>query len=148
VFASVILISLMGCGGNTASSSKASLTSGSPQYLSEPFTPQQQLVAQGARLAVSYGCTACHLAKGKQNVGPAFASFADHYVTLKDGHRVLVDERFLRGALLDPRRYLIKGYDPAPMLGAIGHLHLDDKRGQVAALAAFIEEIGPEPETG
>ena len=67
-------------------------------------------------------------------------------MTLTDGHRVLVDEHFLREALLDPRNTQIKGYDPAPMLTAIERLHLSGQPEQIAALAAFIEQIGPEPE--
>jgi hypothetical protein len=143
LLASVVLISLSGCGANTAPSPQSSPTSTVPRYVSEPFTPQQQLIEQGARLIVSYGCAACHLAKA--NIGPSFVNFAGHPVTLADGRRVVVDEQFLREALLHPRKNPIKGYDPAPMLAAIDHLHLSSKPEQVAALAAFIEEIGPEP---
>jgi cytochrome c551/c552 len=145
LLASVILIPLSGCGASTAPSTQASLTSTEPQYVSEPFTPQQQLVEQGARLVVSSGCAACHLAQTKQNVGPSFANFAGHPVTLADGRRALVDEHFLREALLHPGKDPIKGYDPAPMLAVTRHLHLSSQPEQVAALAAFIEEIGPEP---
>jgi hypothetical protein len=58
---------------------------------------------------------------------------------------VLVDEQFLREALLHPGRNQIKGYSPAPMLRAIKRLDLASHPHQVEALAAFIEQIGPEP---
>jgi hypothetical protein len=59
---------------------------------------------------------------------------------------VLVDERFVREGLLRPRANELAGYDPAPMLAALSRLHLDRQPRQVQALAAFIEQVGPEPE--
>lgn len=140
----LVLIALAGCGAGGASSSQASLPSGEVQSVSEPFTAQEQLVQQGARLVVSYGCAACHLASAKHDVGPSFDHFAGHEVTLADGRRVLVDEHFLREALLHPEKYPIAGYDPEPMLTALRRLHLGSQPGHVAALVAFIEQIGPE----
>ena len=66
-------------------------------------------------------------------------------MTLSDGRRALVDERFLRAGLLDPRGHELRGYDAAPMLAALAHLRLRADPGQAAALAAFIEQVGPEP---
>jgi hypothetical protein len=140
---------LAGCGTNaTSSGAGASATSTEPAYVKEPFTHQQLLVEQGARLAVPYGCAACHLGAAGRGIAPSFASFAGHRVTLADGRRVLVDERFLRYGLLHPESAEIKGYDPAPMLAAIRRLHLAGHPGEVAALTAFIEQIGPEPPPG
>jgi hypothetical protein len=114
----------------------------------EPFTHQQQLVEQGARLVIADGCAACHLQSSKQNLGPSFSSFAGHEVTLADGHRSLVDERFLEDGLLHPETHVLRGYDPAPMLAALRRIHLIPRSQQLNALAAFIEEIGPEAEVG
>jgi hypothetical protein len=142
----VIALVLAGCGMNGMSSrAVSSHTSTEPAYVNEPFTHQQLLVEQGARLAVSYGCAACHLGAAGRGIAPSFASFAGHRVTLADGRRVLVDEHFLRVGLLHPGDAEIKGYDPAPMLAAVRRLHLAGHPGQVAALTAFIEQIGPEP---
>jgi hypothetical protein len=139
---------LTGCG--TGGSSRGATSSGAtaPSYVTEPFTHQQQLVEQGARLAVADGCAACHLDAAGRGIAPSFASFAGHHVTLADGHRVLVDERFIHRGLLRPGENEIEGYDPAPMLKAIRRLRLADDPGQVAALTAFIEQIGPEPPPG
>jgi len=137
---------LSGCGGGGSSSSNGSRSSSIPSYVLEPFSHEQRLVQQGARLVVSDGCSACHLsAKGKA-IAPSFASLAGHRVTLTDGRKVLVEERFLREALLDPRRTLIEGYDPTPMLAALRRLRLASEPQNVAALAAFIEQVGPESE--
>jgi hypothetical protein len=148
VFASVIALAsaslLAGCGTSGSPDGARSSTSNAPAYITAPFTHEEQLVEQGARLAVADGCTACHLMGKSQSVGPDFAGFAGHTVTLAEGRRVLVDEDFLREGLLHPDKAELKGYDPAPMLAAVRRLHLSGEPGQVAALAAFIEQIGPE----
>jgi hypothetical protein len=38
----------------------------------------------------------------------------------------------------------VRGYAPAPMIAAVERLKLAAHREDVAALAAFIEQIGPE----
>ncbi|HEY3760084.1 MAG TPA: hypothetical protein VGL37_10005 [Solirubrobacteraceae bacterium] len=138
---------LAGCGSNVSAGGHASRSSTEPAYVSEPFTHQQQLIGQGARLVVSYGCSACHLAATGRRVAPSFASFAGHRVTLADGRRVLVDERFLREVLRDPGRDRLRGYDTELMRKATMRLRLASPQ-QLAALAAFIEQIGPEPAPG
>ncbi len=116
-----------------------------PAHVREPFSPQQHLIAAGARLIVSDGCSACHLVGASTRLGPNFDSFAGHEVTLANGRRALVDESFLRASLVDPAAYSLRGYRAAPMLRALARLHLAAHPHDVAALAAFIEEIGPEP---
>jgi cytochrome c2 len=148
VLASVIALAsaslLAGCGTSGSSNGAGSSTATEPAYVTAPFTHEQLLVEQGARLAVADGCTACHLVGKSQSVGPDFAGFAGRAVTLADGRRVLVDERFLREGLEHPEQAELKGYAAAPMLAAVKRLHLAGEPGQVAALAAFIEQIGPE----
>ncbi len=140
-----LVLSGCGGGGGGTASIQGQLTP-EPAYLTAPFTHEQRLVQQGARLVVADGCSVCHLAKTQQHIAPSFGSFAGNYFTLANGHRVLIDERFVREALLDAPKSPIKGYDPAPMIAAVQRLHLSSKPEQVAALAAFIEQIGPEPE--
>jgi hypothetical protein len=142
-----ISLALAGCGSSGQVSGRGSNSPTVPAYISEPFTHHQQLVGQGARLVISYGCSACHLAAVGRKLAPSFASFAGHRVALADGRRVLVDERFLRAALRDPGRYRLRGYDPELMRKAAMRLRLASPQ-QLAALAAFIEQIGPEPAPG
>jgi cytochrome c oxidase subunit II len=114
-------------------------------YASAPFTHQERLVERGARLYVSDGCSACHSIGARHGtLGPSFAVLAGNSVTLRDGRRVLVDERFLHAALADPASAEVRGYAPAPMLAAIRRLRLARDPAAIAALAAFIEQIGPE----
>jgi len=89
-------LGLAGCGTSGGSSGAASTE---PSYVKEPFTHQQLLVEQGARLAVSDGCTACHLNAAGRGIAPSFASFAGHRVTLADGHRF---EGHAENGMLEP----------------------------------------------
>lgn len=143
LLAVAIPLSLVGCGDSA--SNHSSSTSPAPGYVSEPFSHQQQLIEQGARLVVSDGCAACHLEATTAKVAPSFASFAGHRMTLTDGRSVVVNERFVTQALLHPGKTSIRGYDAASMLAAARRLNLPKHPEQVAALAAFIEQIGPEP---
>jgi hypothetical protein len=145
LLAAAMLLLLVGCGASRGTSSQGPLVATAPAYISEPFTHQQRLVEQGARLIVSDGCSACHLEAVRRLLAPSFTRFAGHRVTLTNGRRVLVDERFIREALLHPGDAQIRGYDPVPMLRAIMRLRLSSHPQQAAALAAFIEQIGPEP---
>ena len=139
-------LALCGCGAGMMPGTRSVRSPTVPAYVSEPFTHEQQLVEQGARLVVADGCAACHLMASARVLAPSFSSFAGHRVRLAGGRSVLVDEQFVREGLLRPRADELAGYDPAPMIAALARLHLDVQPQQVAALAAFIEQVGPEPE--
>jgi cytochrome c5 len=139
-----LALALAGCGAGTASHSASPSTASVPAYATEPPTHEQQLVEQGARLVVADGCAACHLSADARGVGPNFLSFAGHRVRLADGRGVLVDERFVRDGLLHPVANELAGYDPRPMLAALARAHLSASPAAVAALAAFVEQVGPE----
>ena len=144
LLALLVLALLSGCGSSHTTTTQAAEREPGP-YVAEPFTHEQKLVALGAQLIVSQGCSACHLLGSAKAHAPGFATFAGHYVTLAGGRRALVDERFLRSGLLHPTSVRIRGYDAEPMIRALAALQLAGHPAQVAALAAFIEEVGPEP---
>lgn len=139
------VVCLCGCGSGTGGASATTASSVSvPSYVTAPFTHQERLVGQGAGLFVADGCSACHSIAGRAGLGPSFAKFAGNRVVLTDGRSALVDEAFLRRALLEPRATALRGYPLAPMLAAVARLHFAEHRADVTALAAFIEQIGPE----
>ena len=143
----MLVLALAGCGSSAPPSQAQTSTSSSvPAYVIAPFSHEQKLVEQGAHLVVSDGCSVCHLMTGAHPAAPSFLTFAGHHVTLSNGRSVLVDERFMREGLLNPSANELKGYDPAPMLAALAHEHLASDPQAVVALAAFIEQIGPETE--
>src|SRR5271154_6983872 len=111
LLAAALALALCGCGAGAAPSTTGARSATAPAYLTEPFTHEQQLVEQGARLVVADGCAACHLIARAHALAPSFSSFAGHRVTLSDGRSVLVDERFVREGLLHPRANELVGYD-------------------------------------
>jgi Cytochrome c len=146
LFTSAALATTAGCGlARGSARTAAGASTEAPAYATAPFTRQERLVERGARLYVSKGCSACHaIGAGHGGLGPSFAVLAGNHVTLADGRRVLVDERFLHVALTDPARVEVRGYAPAPMLAAVRRLGLARDPAAVDALAAFVEQIGPE----
>ncbi|MGA2455724.1 MAG: hypothetical protein ABSG93_19650 [Solirubrobacteraceae bacterium] len=145
LLAGAALLALCGCGSSGAPSASIARQASVPKYVTEPFTHEQQLVEQGAHLVIADGCSACHLMQSARSGGPSFLRFAGYRVTLTDGRSLVVDERFLQEGLLDPRANELQGFDAAPMLAALARLHLREHPAQVAALTAFIEQVGPEP---
>lgn len=142
----LLVLALAGCGTAATHDSASTSASSTPAYVTAPFDQEQKLVAKGAQLVVSDGCAACHLNAHASGLGPDFDSFAGHHVKLRDGREVHVDERFVREGLLNPTANELEGYDPKPMLMALARLHLRGQPAQVRALAAFIEQVGPETE--
>jgi mono/diheme cytochrome c family protein len=135
---------LCGCGSGAHNESASTTSTKPPSYVTAPFTGQEQLVQQGARLFVADGCSACHSIAGHTGLGPSFGRFAGDQVELADGRRALVNEAFLRQALLEPRSVALRGYPLAPMVAAVTRFHFARRHADVTALAAFIEQIGPE----
>jgi cytochrome c551/c552 len=135
---------LTGCGTAEAPRATSTRETSEPAYAAAPFTHQQELVEAGATLDVADGCSACHAIGGKPKSGPSFTGFAGRHLTLADGRRALVDERFLRAALQQPGRLRMRGYAAAPMIAAVRRARLSTDPKGIAELAAFIEQVGPE----
>lgn len=135
-----ILACLLGGCGTAARREPQSV----PAYVREPFTSHQERIAAGARLFVVDGCEACHLNHSRRHLGPSFESFAGQRIRLADGRHVVIDEAVLRASMLDPAAFPLPGYRPAAMLLTDARLRLSRHPREVAELAAFIEEIGPE----
>jgi hypothetical protein len=143
--AAATLLLLAGCG--SARQPPDATSASRPEARFAPvYTHEQRLVEQGAPLVVADGCSACHLPGRTTSDAPSFLDFAGHRVILRSGRRAVVNERFLRAALLHPARDPIRGYDPAAMIGVAQRLDLAHHPQQLAALIAFIEQVGPETE--
>jgi cytochrome c oxidase subunit 2 len=144
MIACAALGALSGCGGAGAQTTATANGSGEAASAAAHFTHQQELIEQGGRLFVSDGCTGCHSLDRSSRFGPSFGHLAGSRVMLTDGRRVLVDERFLQAALTDPAVNAVAGYAPAPMIASVKRVKLSEHPDDVLALAAFIEQIGPE----
>jgi cytochrome c oxidase subunit 2 len=61
----------------------------------------------GEKLFAQYGCVTCHASRG-----PTMAGLYGRMVDVGNGKKVLADEEYLRGAILEPTRQLVNGYQP------------------------------------
>jgi cytochrome c oxidase subunit 2 len=94
--------------------------------------PQGETVAEaGAALYAKLGCDGCHVPEAK--TAPALDGLYGSEAELADGRRVIVDESYLRRALLTPREQQVSGYAPVmPSYGAL--LNPSDVESLVAYL--------------
>ena len=134
---------LAGCSGS-GHGNEAISSASPPSYVTTPFSHEQALVEAGASLIVSDGCSACHLSGAAGGAAPSFTHLAGHRVRLTDGRRLLVDEALIREALRRPASIVIAGYNSGPMVRAVERAGLPAHPEQIAELAAFIEQVGPE----
>jgi cytochrome c oxidase subunit 2 len=128
---------LGGCGGGSSRPKGA-------ETFSKILSSGERVENVGGRLFVTDGCSACHKISGAAGIGPSLDSFVARTVKLRSGGEAKVNESFLRESLLDPRRTAIAGYPAGPMIEALGRRPVS--ASEAAALAAFIESVGPEIE--
>jgi cytochrome c oxidase subunit 2 len=69
------------------------------------------LAQNGERLFASMGCNACHSGSASAR-GPNLAGAYGSKLTLTDGSQVLVDDAYLREAILNPSQHVTAGYAP------------------------------------
>jgi len=98
-------------------------------------TGGEALVKQGAMLAQSQGCFACHSVDGSSRVGPSWKGLYGKTETFADGSTAKVDEAYLHHFIRNPTARVPKGYPPV-----MPKFDLSDQ--QLAALVAYIESIG------
>ncbi len=84
---------------------------------------EDKSASQGAGRALAlfegYGCIGCHTTDGSPNVGPSLKNLygKKQQVTLKDGstREIIVDEPYLRQAIIEPDAAIPEGFSPAMM---------------------------------
>jgi len=74
-------------------------------------TSGMSLAQNGERLFASMGCNACHSGNAAAR-GPNLAGVYGTKLTLTDGSQVLVNEAFLRDAILNPSQHVTAGFAP------------------------------------
>lgn len=89
---------------------------------------------QGKSLAQSKGCVACHNFENAQ-IGPSWKGLYGTTQVLADGREVMVDDDYLRKAILEPAAEMVQGF--APIMPA---MPMEDN--EVAAIIAYIKEQG------
>lgn len=94
------------------------------------------LAEQGRRLFQASGCTGCHGAAAAGH-GPSLQDIAGKAVMLADGSSVIVDDDYLRDAIVAPNKQVVAGY-PAIMPTYDRALTPE----QINALIAFLKAGG------
>ena len=74
-------------------------------------TSGASLAQNGERLFASLSCAACHNARPDAR-GPSLANVYGSKLTLANGQTTIVDEAFLRDAILNPSQHTTQGYAP------------------------------------
>jgi cytochrome c oxidase subunit 2 len=77
----------------------------------EESTSGMSLAQNGERLFASMGCNACHSGNAAAR-GPSLAGVYGSKLALTNGSEVLVNEAYLRDAILNPSQHITAGYAP------------------------------------
>ena len=77
----------------------------------EESTSGMSLAQNGERLFASMGCNACHSGTAAAR-GPSLAGVFGSKLQLTNGSQVLVNEAYLRDAILNPSQHVTAGYSP------------------------------------
>lgn len=67
---------------------------------------------QGRQLMESEGCLSCHSTDGSEIAGPTLRNIVGRKEKKDDGSEIVVDDEYLRDAILDPEKFIVVGYDP------------------------------------
>jgi cytochrome c oxidase subunit 2 len=71
----------------------------------------QSLAQNGERLFASMGCNSCHNGTAAAR-GPSLAGVYGSKLTLTDGRQILVDDAYIRDAILNPSEHVTAGFAP------------------------------------
>ena len=70
------------------------------------------LVSQGQELAEEQGCLGCHSLDGSASVGPTWKGLFGKTETMADNSTVVVDEAYLKEAIVNPNATVVAGFSP------------------------------------
>lgn len=71
----------------------------------------------GKKVLEAKACIACHSLDGSAMVGPTFLNIWGRREEMADGTFITVDEEYIREAISDPQKKVVKGYQvPMPMM--------------------------------
>ena len=107
-----------------------------------PVAVETDLVARGQTIFQEFGCAACHSTTGAAGLGPSLKAKFGRMEQLDGGGEVLVDEAYLREAIVQPDATIVRGFQPAIMAGGIQpKLAEIEQPENLAALVEFIKSL-------
>jgi cytochrome c oxidase subunit 2 len=93
------------------------------------------LARTGAALFQSRGCAGCHSDSSKVHA-PKLSGIYGRAVHLADGSSALVDDKYIRDSMVQPKRNIVAGYEPImPSYNGI----LDD--GEIQSITAYLRSL-------
>lgn len=95
----------------------------------------QTAADRGRSLVAANGCIACHALDGTRGIGPSWAGIYGTTRMLKGGGTVVVDDVYLRRAMLEPAAEVVDGFDNVMVPAAVNE-------AQIADIIALIKELG------
>jgi cytochrome c oxidase subunit 2 len=101
-------------------------------------SPNQTMVQIGEKTFNKLGCSSCHVSDGTGR-GPSLAGAYGKEEELKTGEKRLVDEAFIRQAIITPNSVVLKNYPPI-MPTFRGQVNEE----QVLQLIAYVKSLGSE----
>jgi cytochrome c oxidase subunit 2 len=98
--------------------------------------PRESMAQRGASLFRAYGCSGCHGERATVHA-PKLEGLFGRPVPLEGGGMAIADERYVRDAILQPKRDIAAGYPPImpSFAGRIGE-------GDLLDLVAYIRSLG------
>ncbi len=106
----------------------------------EDVTPQADVVRQGEKFAVQYGCVKCHTIDGSPHIGPTWLDLYLRREQLEGGGTVVADEAYMTESMMDPRAKIVRGFNPV-MPTFKGRL----AGPEAAAIVEYIKSLRSEP---
>ena len=100
--------------------------------------PSQTMQQSGELIFNKLGCASCHLSDGTGR-GPSLVGIYGKEEALKSGDKRLVDEAFIRQAIVNPNSVVLPQY-PAIMPTFQGQINEE----QVLQLVAYVKSLAPE----
>ena len=64
----------------------------------------------GYDLYIKHACNTCHSLDGSRMIGPSFNDIYGKKIEFNDGRSLIVDDEYLRKAIIDPSVEIVKGY--------------------------------------
>ncbi len=101
----------------------------------------ESMTQQGERLFSQFGCNNCH-GEGPSSTGPALAGLYGRAQRMQSGESRVVDDQFIRSAILSPGTIQIPGY-PSVMPTFAGQVNEE----QVLQLIAYVKSLGSQERT-
>lgn len=107
-------------------------------WIAEQAKGSDDPVERGRKLATTQGCIGCHTADGTAIIGPTWKGLAGKQERLEGGATMVVDDAYLRTAIIDPNLQIVEGFKAKIMPPTYGKTLSAE---QIDDLIAYIKSL-------